>query len=51
MFAKDFYHSPSCEPLSFDTTYSLLSGSPTSTALTISLIDFGDGAIEDGGEL
>lgn len=51
MIVKNSYHSPSCEPVSYETNYSLLSGSATSTALTISLVDFGDGAIEDGGEL
>lgn len=51
MRVQYFYQSPVCIPVSCEMNCSLLSGSATSTALTISLVDFGDGAIEDGGEL
>ena len=53
MSAKFFYVSPLCEAVCCEMKYSLLTGgSPVSTAMTISLIDFGSGAIdENGGEL
>ena len=53
MSVKYIYQSPVCDPVCCEMKYSLLTGgSPVSTAMTISLIDFGSGAIdENGGEL
>ena len=53
MSAKFFYVSPLCEAVNCEMNSSLLTGgSPVSTAILISDIDFGSGAIdENGGEL
>lgn len=53
MSVKYSYESPLCEALYCEMSTSLLTGGSQakSTAMTISLIDFGDGAIEDGGAL
>ena len=53
MSVKFSYESPLCQAVNCEMNSSLLTGgSPVSTAMTISLIDFGSGAIdENGGEL
>lgn len=43
------YQSPVSEPVCLETSACLLNA--VSTAMTITLIEFGDGAIEDGGSL
>lgn len=50
MSVKYIYQSPVCDPVCCEMKYSLLTGGSQakSTAMTISLIDFGDGAITDG---
>lgn len=49
MRVKCFYKSPVCEPVYCEMGSSLLNA--VSTAMTISLIEFGDDPIGDGGEL
>ena len=52
MSVKYIYQSPVCDPVCCEMKYSLLTGGSTvSTAMTISLIDFGDTSLNDGGDL